>query len=244
MLHRDSLGSVQHRAGRHQLDDGRPRHRSFGTHAAGLCATRTRCTACSCGSRCRGRRRKPSRLHPYAGGRDSRVDERGARVRLLVGEAFGPLAGGHVAATLYLDVAVPAGAPLTCWPAGAGEHAVYSWIDAPSRTWTARLVPPQTMAFLHSHRVQPLPSPSPQRARYVVIGGAPLDGTRFMWWKFTCRLRRLERIEQGQGRLARAAHVVGAGRGPSSFRCRRHALLRRNRCPRLSFRSLVACHFR
>jgi len=118
----------------------------------------------------------------------------GLAIRLLVGDAFGrrsPVAT-H-AATLYLDVAAEPGATFEFpHPADAHQHAVYS-VDGPLRI-DGTDVPAQTLAVLAPGKATIL---APQGARYVVIGGAPLDGPRIVWWNFVSSSKeRIERAKQ------------------------------------------------
>lgn len=114
----------------------------------------------------------------------------GLSVRLLIGDAFGlssPVAT-H-AATLYLDVAADPGATLELLEgAGGHERAVYS-VDEPLRI-DGTDVPAHTLAVLAEGKAA---ITAPKGARYVVIGGAPLDGPRFIWWNFVSSTK--ERIE-------------------------------------------------
>ena len=126
-------------------------------------------------------------------------------MRLLIGEAFGhrsPVA--TFVPTLYVDVAARAGASLTL-PADLGERAVYS-VDAPLEVDGA-VVPRHTMAFIANGASARVTAPA--GARYVVIGGEPLDGPRFMWWNYVSSSR--ERIEQAKDdwRAQRMGHVPG-----------------------------------
>jgi redox-sensitive bicupin YhaK (pirin superfamily) len=122
---------------------------------------------------------EPSFAHTPA----SAIPEAGvgeARVRVLIGEAFGaksPVA--TFAPTLYLDVALPAGGSLAL-PALAAEMAVY---PVQGRVWVdGQPVAANTMAVLR--RGEPAHVSAPQAARFVVIGGEPLDAPRHMWWNF------------------------------------------------------------
>lgn len=126
-------------------------------------------------------------------------------LRLLIGEAFGrrsPVA--TFMPTLYLDVAAQAGATLLL-PASLGERAVYPVDEAIEVDGAA--VPPRTMAFLATDSDATVVAPA--GARYVVIGGAPLDGRRFMWWNFVSSSR--ERIERAKDdwRAQRMGQVPG-----------------------------------
>jgi redox-sensitive bicupin YhaK (pirin superfamily) len=108
----------------------------------------------------------------------------GSRVRVLVGDAFGcasPVKTHSI--TLYLDVAADAGSSLVLAPPSgqpAFERAVYG-VDHPIVVDGAD-VPALTMAVLAPG--VPATIDAPQGARYVVIGGEPLDGPRFLWWNF------------------------------------------------------------
>jgi redox-sensitive bicupin YhaK (pirin superfamily) len=116
----------------------------------------------------------------------------GLSLRLLIGDAFGrrsPI--DTLMPTLYLDVAAPAGATLTL-PASELERAVYS-VDA-RLVVDGTDVPPFTLAVLAENA--PATIVAPEGARYVIAGGAKLDGPRFMFWNFVSSSR--ERIEQAK----------------------------------------------
>ncbi len=119
----------------------------------------------------------------------------GIRVRVLVGRAFGlrsPVAT-HCE-TLYLDVAAQAGAAFALpAPEGASfEQAIYS-VDAPL-VIDGDEVPASTMAVMVPDAGATIVAP--RGARYVVVGGAPLDGPRTIWWNFVSSSK--ERIEQAK----------------------------------------------
>jgi len=116
-----------------------------------------------------------------------------ASVRILIGSAFGltsPVA--TFAQTLYLDVEAGRGALVVLEPANI-ERAVYSVdkdiliddLDVPHGTLA--LLAPQAAARIKA----------PEGARYVVIGGEPLDGRRHIWWNFVSSSK--ARIEQAKG---------------------------------------------
>jgi redox-sensitive bicupin YhaK (pirin superfamily) len=119
-------------------------------------------------------------------------EENGLSLRLLIGDAFGR--GSPIATlmpTLYLDVTATAGATLTM-PASGLERAVYS-VDA-RLVVDGTDVPPFTLAVLADNA--PATIVAPEGARYVIAGGAKLDGPRFMFWNFVSSSR--ERIEQAK----------------------------------------------
>ena len=119
------------------------------------------------------------------------IERDGARVRVLIGAAFGersPVASRSP--TLYLDVALDRGARLAFDPLDAArghEHAIYA-VDAGVQL-NGEPVPAQTMALLEAGRPAVLQAAEP--ARLVLIGGAPL-GPRYIWWNFVSS--RKERI--------------------------------------------------
>ena len=73
-----------------------------------------------------------------------------------------------------------------------GERAVYS-VDHPLLV-DGSPVPGLTMAVLS--RGTDATIVAPEGARYVVIGGEPLDGHRTVWWNFVSSSK--ERIEQAK----------------------------------------------
>lgn len=108
------------------------------------------------------------------------VDLPGATVRVLAGQAWQATSPVEAASpTLYLDVQLDAGQTLPL-PALAEEMAIYS-VDQPLMLDDAPLAA-HTMAVLAG--ATHIRNPSDAGARFVVIGGAPLDGPRFIWWNF------------------------------------------------------------
>jgi redox-sensitive bicupin YhaK (pirin superfamily) len=123
-----------------------------------------------------------------------------ANVRVLIGSAFGLISPVNTfAPTLYLDVALPAGASLTL-PALAQELAVYA-VDAGLRM-DGELVPPNTLAVLKDGAGALLESTGPA-ARLMVLGGDALPERRFIWWNF---------VSSSKERIAQAADDWEAGR--------------------------------
>ena len=116
-----------------------------------------------------------------------------ARVRVLIGEAFGaksPVA--TFAPTLYLDISLPEAGSLALPPLAA-EMALY---PVQGRVWVdGQPLAAQTMAVLQTGVPAHVSAPGP--ARFTVIGGEPLDAPRHMWWNFVSS--RKERIQQAAG---------------------------------------------
>lgn len=117
-----------------------------------------------------------------------------ATVRVLIGSAFGVISPvATMSPMLYLDVQLPAGGILEL-PALAQEMAVYP-VDAavqldgrPLAEHTIAVLPPAASARLQAGALG---------ARLMVIGGAPLDAPRHMWWNF---------VSSSKERIVQAAH--------------------------------------
>ena len=114
-------------------------------------------------------------------------DVEGTRVRVLAGTAFGRSSPVRTASpTLYLVVGLRAGSPWTLPPL-APEMAVYTPLQ-PVQV-QGGLLQPGEMAVLDAAQGTTLESE--QDAQVVVIGGAPLDGPRLLWWNFVATERAL-----------------------------------------------------
>ncbi|HEX7156985.1 MAG TPA: pirin family protein [Burkholderiaceae bacterium] len=193
MLHRDSLGSVQRiepgainwmTAGRGIVHSERapPDMRSVAHRMHGL--------QLWVGLPSSAEETEPA-FHHTAADRIPACSDRGLKIRVLIGRAFGfesPVLTSSP--TLYLDVEAEAGAVLDLGTEAA-ERAIYPvdgalQIDgAPVAAGTLAVLAAGTAAV----RAQ---SPS----RFVVLGGAPLDGPRFLWWNFVSSSK--ERIERAK----------------------------------------------
>ncbi len=114
----------------------------------------------------------------------------GAGVRVLIGRAFGlvsPVA--TLSETLYLDMRQQAGQSFAL-ESLAPEMAIYPVSGQIDIDGVA--LAPFTMAWLTPGEVVTISASS--AAHWVVIGGAPLDGPRFIWWNFVSS--RKERVLQ------------------------------------------------
>ncbi len=119
------------------------------------------------------------------------LSEQDAKVRVLIGEAFGvrsPVA--TFAPTLYLDIELEAGGRFVL-PALATEMAIYAVMG--ELAVDGQPVPAHAMAVLPDGQGATLHA-GPAPVRLVVVGGAPLDGPRFITWNFVSSRR--ERILQ------------------------------------------------
>jgi redox-sensitive bicupin YhaK (pirin superfamily) len=113
-----------------------------------------------------------------------------ANVRVLIGEAFGQRSPVDTfALTLYLDLRFDDRGTMTL-PSIALERAIYC-VNSSLRVGNVEL-PAQTLAVLNEGEEASIIANG--TAQCVVIGGAPLDGRRQMWWNFVSSRR--ERIAQ------------------------------------------------
>ena len=122
---------------------------------------------------------EPSFAHtPAAAIPELEVD--GARVRVLIGSAFGRSSPVKTfSQTLYLDVSLKAGQQLglSGLPAEAALYPVSGSVDIDGAP-----VPQNTMALLDTSKSQRVNAGTD--AQFVIIGGEPLDGHRFLFWNF------------------------------------------------------------
>ncbi|WP_332856386.1 pirin family protein [Duganella sp. S19_KUP01_CR8] len=118
------------------------------------------------------------------------LDVDGARVRVLVGSAFGQTSPVKTySQTLYLDVMLKAGheLALSSLPAEAAIYPITGELHIDGAPLALH-----TMALLDTTTAQLIKADAD--AQFVVIGGEPLDGHRFMSWNFVSS--RKERIVQ------------------------------------------------
>ena len=114
----------------------------------------------------------------------------GATVRVLVGTAFGKTSPVPTfSQTLYLDVQLAPGGAIAL-DGLPDESAVYAPMGAIEVD--GEEIPGNTMAMLEPGAAVRISSHA--GARFVLIGGAPLDGRRYIFWNFVSSSR--ERIEQ------------------------------------------------
>ncbi|MEP6722483.1 MAG: pirin family protein, partial [Variovorax sp.] len=133
----------------------------------------------------------------------------GVPLRVLIGEAFGIHSPVKTfAPTLYLDIALPAGARFEL-PALAAEMAVYPVDGDVSVDGTP--VSAHTMAALPEGTAAVLQAQAP--VRLMVIGGEALDGPRYITWNFVSSRR--ERILEAGADWA--AQRMGLVAGETEF---------------------------
>ncbi len=134
------------------------------------------------------------------------IEDHGVWLRLIAGSGWGARAPVQNAADLfYADVALAAGASVPL-PDGHEERAAYvlsgsvelagDWFEA------------GRMLVFHP-RGKPALSAGPAGARLLLLGGAAMDGPRFLFWNFVSSRR--DRIEQAKAdwKAGRFAKVPG-----------------------------------
>jgi redox-sensitive bicupin YhaK (pirin superfamily) len=133
------------------------------------------------------------------------IERPGHTLRVIAGTAYGQAAPTSVLApTLYVHAQLTAGAELIV-DDEHDERAAYvvdGEVDCDGTTFrSATLIVFRSgaRAVLHAHT----------DANVMLIGGAPLDGTRHIWWNFVASDK--DRIEQAKAdwRDDKFAHVVG-----------------------------------
>jgi redox-sensitive bicupin YhaK (pirin superfamily) len=138
---------------------------------------------------------EPSFAHTPAGDIPE-FAEGNANIRVLIGELAGHVSPvATLQPTLYLDINAQPGARITLPATMAGvtiERGVYALstplvVDGePIPASQLAVIDPGADAIVEA----------PEGGRFVVIGGEPLDGHRFMWWNFVSS--RKERIEEAK----------------------------------------------
>ena len=122
------------------------------------------------------------------------VSGEGKTARIVAGALFGarsPL--GTTSETLFADVSLEAGAvmPLDAACEERGVYIVAGEIDVSGDKFGAG----QLLVFRPTDK---LTLTATQPSRIAVIGGAPLDGPRHVWWNFVSS--RKDRIEQAKNK--------------------------------------------
>jgi redox-sensitive bicupin YhaK (pirin superfamily) len=116
----------------------------------------------------------------------------GALLRLIAGTAFGERAPASVFSPMfYLDATLEAGAAVEL-PGPYDERAVYV-AEGEIEVEGSRYGPGRMVVFAAGATAAVLAT---MRSRAMLLGGARLDGPRFIWWNFVSSSR--ERIEQAK----------------------------------------------
>jgi redox-sensitive bicupin YhaK (pirin superfamily) len=119
-------------------------------------------------------------------------DQPGARLRVLAGTAWGATSPVAVLSpTFYVDAALEAGARLPL-PDEHAERAAYV-VSGELACEEQRFVPGDMLVFRAG---APASVTAAAAARLILLGGAPLEGERHIWWNFVSSS--LEKIEQAK----------------------------------------------
>jgi len=120
------------------------------------------------------------------------VEEKGKRVRVVIGSLYGARSPTQTASeTVFGDVTLQAGATLPIEP-GYEERALYVMEGAIEIAGDS-FEPGRLLVLRTGDAVQVT---AKRDARFVVLGGAAMDGPRHIWWNFVSS--RKERIEQAK----------------------------------------------
>jgi redox-sensitive bicupin YhaK (pirin superfamily) len=120
------------------------------------------------------------------------IEGEGKTVRIIAGTAFGKRAPvATFSETLYCDVLLKAGAKIDV-PIDHEERAIQP--VAGRLSIAGRTIEPGSMLVLRAG--MPVTIEALEDARLMLLGGAPLDGPRHMWWNFVSSSQ--ERIEQAK----------------------------------------------
>ncbi len=121
------------------------------------------------------------------------VEYEGARVRVLAGQAFGAESPVKTASPLfYLDASIPAGSELPI--ANDHEERAAYIVDGAVTCGSERVEAGRLLVFTQSASVT---LRADSNAHVVLFGGAPLDGTRHIFWNFVSSSKeRVERAKQ------------------------------------------------
>jgi redox-sensitive bicupin YhaK (pirin superfamily) len=117
------------------------------------------------------------------------VEERGLWARIIAGAAFGQRSPvGMLSDWLYAEVVLEAGATAPLDP-DTEERAIYV-VEGEVEIAGDRFAGPQLLIFRPGDRITVR---AVGRARLMFLGGAALEGPRYIWWNFVSSRR--ERIE-------------------------------------------------
>ncbi len=122
------------------------------------------------------------------------LDDEGKRVRLVVGEAWGLRSPVQTFSdTFYADAALSPGASLPI-DAAHEERALYT-VAGEVEIGCERFPPGQLLVLRPGDAIT-VRNPGAAESRFVIVGGATMDGPRYIWWNFVSSRR--ERIDQAK----------------------------------------------
>ncbi len=125
------------------------------------------------------------------------ITDHGLEARILAGEAFGQKSPLQAASeTLYVEVKIDAGKTIVI-PDDYTERAIYT-LDG-TITVDGETHEPHQLLILRPGITADVSAS--EDAHFMVFGGAPMDGPRYIWWNFVSSRR--ERIEQAKEEWAK-----------------------------------------
>jgi redox-sensitive bicupin YhaK (pirin superfamily) len=135
-------------------------------------------------------------FHHFAASQLPSRDSGGIRMRLIAGDAFGLRSPVHVFSRMfYVDASMEADTTLEL-PTAHAQRAVYvvdGRIEVEGRTFHEGTL----LVFVEG---APATLRATGAARVALLGGAPLEGERHIWWNFVASSQ--ERIERAKGEWA------------------------------------------
>jgi redox-sensitive bicupin YhaK (pirin superfamily) len=142
------------------------------------------------------------------------VSADGANVRIVTGSIFGERSPVTTQSeTLFADATLVPGATLP-FDASTEERALYI-VAGEIEISSDRFAAGQLLVFRPG---DPITVAAGTEARVVLVGGAALEGPRYIWWNFVSS--RKERIEQAKSEWKEPASTSFPATRSNSFRCR------------------------
>ncbi len=121
------------------------------------------------------------------------IADRGVRLRLIAGDGWGARAPVATRSELFYADAVMAPGSVLPLPDGHEERAAYV-LDGEAEVSGDRFAPGRMLVFRAGDRLAL--RAGPRGARLLLLGGAAMDGPRYLFWNFVSSSR--ERIEQAK----------------------------------------------
>jgi redox-sensitive bicupin YhaK (pirin superfamily) len=136
----------------------------------------------------------PPHFQHFAGADLPEREDKGVTLRIIAGEAFGLKSPVKVFSPIfYADARFEAGGALHY--AAEHEERAFLVIDGELQTGDVETHGPGAMLMLEPNEEVTLYAEAP--ARVMLLGGAPLDGQRHIWWNFVSSSKdRIERAKQ------------------------------------------------
>lgn len=120
------------------------------------------------------------------------VEDHGASVRVIAGEVYGSRSPVKTATDMfYADITLEAGKSIPL-DAGFEERAIYT-LKGEIEITGQSFGPGQLLIFKPGDKIM---IRARENARFLSLGGEPMDGERYIWWNFVSSSK--ERIEQAK----------------------------------------------